>query len=282
MLDASKGELKRRHRLQHRAAGQHRLQPLPGVLHVRCDADGGGGWCAGPRHGLVRQRVGLLQPHVGHRRVVRQPVTHHVMAGLGPAIRRGTAPAVGGRPRASAMHARPSGLSHVLPHARQPGRRRQARSAARRPQRAGARRQDHRPDPHRAPDPHHPRTGRQGRQGHRLQPLRPPEGQAGAGDVAGARWPPRSARCSAGASASPRTASASRRSRRCERMARRRRAGAGEHPLPRRARRRTTRPSPPNSRSWPTSTSTTRSPPPTARTPAPRAWRTCCPPTPAA
>ena len=63
-------------RLQHRAAGQHRLQPLPGVLHLRCDADRGGGWRAGPGDGLVRQRVGLLQPHVRHGGAVRESVSH--------------------------------------------------------------------------------------------------------------------------------------------------------------------------------------------------------------
>ena len=55
---------------------------------------------------------------------------------------------------------------------------------------------------------------RQRRQSHRLQPFRPAQGQARAGDVARARWPPRSARCWASACGSPRTASASPPSRR--------------------------------------------------------------------
>ena len=57
--------------LQHRPAGQRRFQPLPGELHLRCVADRGGRWGAGAGDGLVRQRVGLLQPHVGHRGAVR-------------------------------------------------------------------------------------------------------------------------------------------------------------------------------------------------------------------
>ena len=60
--------------LQHRPAGQRRFQPLSGVVHLRCDADGGGGWGARPGDGLVRQRVGFLQPDVRHGGPVRQPV----------------------------------------------------------------------------------------------------------------------------------------------------------------------------------------------------------------
>ena len=75
MQDASKGELKGILDYNTRAAGVSRLQPLPGVVHVRCDADGGGGWRAGAGDGLVRQRVGLLQPDVRHRRAVREPLS---------------------------------------------------------------------------------------------------------------------------------------------------------------------------------------------------------------
>ena len=173
-----------------------------------------------------------------------------------------------------------SGGHHAIPHPRQPGRRRQARPAARRPQRAGARRQDHRPDPHRAPVAHDPRTRRQGRQGHRLQPFRPAQGQARAGDVA--RPDGRGARRGAGPARALRRG-LHRRRRRAGGGAHgaRRRAGAGEHPLPRRRGEERSRPSPPSWRSSPTSTSTTRSPRRIARTPAPRAWRTCCPPMPA-
>ena len=74
MQDAVEGRAGGHPGLQQGAAGQHRLQPLPGVVHVRCDADRGGGWRADAGDGLVRQRVGLLQPDVGHRRAVRQPV----------------------------------------------------------------------------------------------------------------------------------------------------------------------------------------------------------------
>ena len=75
-----------------------------------------------------------------------------------------------------------------------------------------------------------------------------PEGQARAGDVAGPDGRGARARCWASACASPRTASARRRSRAVGALRERRRAGAGEHPLPRRARRRTILASPPR---WP-------------------------------
>ena len=58
-------------RLQYAKAGEHRLQPRAGVLQLRCDPDHGGRRRAGAGDGLVRQRVGLLQSHGGHRRVVR-------------------------------------------------------------------------------------------------------------------------------------------------------------------------------------------------------------------
>ena len=64
MKEAAEGRAEGHPRLQHRAAGQHRLQPQPGLVHLRCDADRGGRWRAGPGDELVRQRVGLLQPHV--------------------------------------------------------------------------------------------------------------------------------------------------------------------------------------------------------------------------
>ncbi len=41
--------------LLHRQAGQLGLQPCPGLLHLRCAADDGGGWRARPRALLVRQ-----------------------------------------------------------------------------------------------------------------------------------------------------------------------------------------------------------------------------------
>ena len=63
MKAAAEGELKGILDYNTAAAGQHRLQPRPGVLHLRCDADRGGRWRAGAGDGLVRQRVGLLQPH---------------------------------------------------------------------------------------------------------------------------------------------------------------------------------------------------------------------------
>ena len=43
---------------------------VAGLVHLRRDPDRGGGWRAGAGDGLVRQRVGLLQPHVGHRRLL--------------------------------------------------------------------------------------------------------------------------------------------------------------------------------------------------------------------
>jgi hypothetical protein len=54
----------------------------------------------------------------------------------------------------------------------------QARARARRPQRAGQRRQGHRRHPHRARRADHPRTLRQGRQGHPAGAFRPAEGRA--------------------------------------------------------------------------------------------------------
>ena len=93
MQDASKGELAGILDYNTRAAGQRRLQPLPGVVHVRCDADRGGGWRADPGDGLVRQRVGLLQPDVRHRRAVRKSLRsaardRHARAGPRPGCHR--------------------------------------------------------------------------------------------------------------------------------------------------------------------------------------------------
>ena len=112
MQDASQGRAEGHPGLQHRAAGQHRLQPLPGVVHLRCDADRGGGWRAGPGDGLVRQRVGLLQPDVGHRGAVRQPVARN-RAHCDGRVEGPRAP--------GACHATgriPHEVTHVLPHAR--------------------------------------------------------------------------------------------------------------------------------------------------------------------
>ena len=53
--------------LQQRAAGQRRLQPQPGVVDLRRDAHQGVG-PAGQGVELVRQRVGLLEPHARHHR----------------------------------------------------------------------------------------------------------------------------------------------------------------------------------------------------------------------
>ena len=217
MQAASQGRAEGHPGLQHRAAGQHRLQPQPGVLHVRCDADRGGRWRAGPRDGLVRQRVGLLQPHVRHRRAVRQPVTDAGSA-------RSTGSTVAGK--------------RVL-----------LRADLNVPVRDGSITDLTRIERAVADDP---RTVRQGRQGHRVQPFRPAEGQARARDVAARRWPRRwrevlgrpvafAEDCIGELAAAGRRA-----------HAQRRRAGAGEHPLPRR-RGRTTRRSPPHWRSWPTS-----------------------------
>ena len=53
MKAASEGALQGYPRLQHSPAGQHRLQSCRRVLHLRRDADRGGGRRAGPRHGMV-------------------------------------------------------------------------------------------------------------------------------------------------------------------------------------------------------------------------------------
>ncbi len=49
-----------------RAAGLHRLQPHPRLLHLRAAADAGGGRPHGARAQLVRQRVGLLHADGGY------------------------------------------------------------------------------------------------------------------------------------------------------------------------------------------------------------------------
>ena len=54
-------------RLQHRAAGVDRFQSRPALVDIRCDADQGVG-SSGEGIGLVRQRVGVLQPNAGHDR----------------------------------------------------------------------------------------------------------------------------------------------------------------------------------------------------------------------
>src|SRR5690606_24270458 len=54
-------------RLQHRPPGIGRLQPQPGLQHLRFHADQGVGQ-AGQGVVLVRQRVGLLEPHARHHR----------------------------------------------------------------------------------------------------------------------------------------------------------------------------------------------------------------------
>ena len=53
-------------RLQRGAAGLGRLQPRPALLDLRRDADQGHRRHAGQGVRLVRQRVGLLQPHARH------------------------------------------------------------------------------------------------------------------------------------------------------------------------------------------------------------------------
>ncbi len=57
-------------RVQHRSAGVDRLQPQPGVVDLRLDAHQGERRHAGEGFVLVRQRVGLQQPHAGHDRRV--------------------------------------------------------------------------------------------------------------------------------------------------------------------------------------------------------------------
>ena len=53
-------------RRQHQAAGVDRLQSRLAQLDLRQHADPGDGWHAGEGAGLVRQRVGLFQPHARH------------------------------------------------------------------------------------------------------------------------------------------------------------------------------------------------------------------------
>ena len=71
------GPLEGHPQLQHGAAGVGRLQPRPGVVDVRRDADQGVG-PAGEGLELVRQRVGLLQPDARHdRRADAREVARH-------------------------------------------------------------------------------------------------------------------------------------------------------------------------------------------------------------
>jgi hypothetical protein len=76
-------------RHQHQAAGVGRLQPRSALVGLRRDADQSHGRHAGQGVVLVRQRVGLLEPHAGHdpradgsqvRRIVRN-------ANQGPLLR---------------------------------------------------------------------------------------------------------------------------------------------------------------------------------------------------
>ena len=60
------GRDERHPRLHEGAARLGRLQPQPGFVHVRCDADQGRRRHARESRRLVRQRVGLFQPHAGH------------------------------------------------------------------------------------------------------------------------------------------------------------------------------------------------------------------------
>src|SRR4029079_17418294 len=57
-----------RARLRDRRARLSRLQPLAVLVELRFDANSGGRRQAGARHVVVRQRVGLLEPHARHRR----------------------------------------------------------------------------------------------------------------------------------------------------------------------------------------------------------------------
>ena len=74
MKAASEGELTRHPRLQHRAAGQLGLQPHPAssTFDATQTAVVDGGLVR--VMALVRQRVGLLQPDVGYRGLLGQPV----------------------------------------------------------------------------------------------------------------------------------------------------------------------------------------------------------------
>ena len=87
---------------------------------------------------LVRQRMGLLQPHGRHRGRDGQAALNDAAGGTGS--------------KASDQCAWPGVRpdEQALPHPRRRRRRRQARAAARRPQRADGARQGHRRDAHRA------------------------------------------------------------------------------------------------------------------------------------
>ena len=66
MKEAADGPAEGHPRLQRRAAGVGRLQPRPGIVDLRRDADQGHRGTLVKVCALVRQRVGLLQPHARH------------------------------------------------------------------------------------------------------------------------------------------------------------------------------------------------------------------------
>ena len=68
MLHASCPAAEGRAQLRDGRAGLHRLQPLGVFVELRFDANADRRWPAGARAVLVRQRVGLLQPHARHGR----------------------------------------------------------------------------------------------------------------------------------------------------------------------------------------------------------------------
>ena len=137
------------------AARVGRLQPRPGVVDVRRDADQGVGTA---REGveLVRQRMGLLEPHAGHDRGADE----REVSAAGPP--HGARPPGSG---ASAVRGGPCNLQAAVRRRR----RRQARVHPRRPQRAAGRcREHHRRHAHSRLGPGHPRRAgaRGGGDGH--------------------------------------------------------------------------------------------------------------------
>ena len=135
-----------------------------------------------PRAVLVRQRMGLLEPHGGHRG--RDGEADLRLAPGGAVERRRLAIAADAdgddRRRRGPEDDKP------IPHPRRRRRRRQARAAARRPQRADREWPRHRQDAHRARRGDDEGDRRQGRQGDPARAFRAPEGRSGRSQFAAA------------------------------------------------------------------------------------------------
>ena len=239
--------------LHQRAEGLDRLQPRPASSTFHMDQTKVMDGNLVPRAVLVRQRVGLLEPHGRHRRRDGEADLTELAA-----MTRFPHPRRRRRRRASASSSASTSTCRwrTAGSPTRPASSASCRPSARSPTRAG------KVDP--------------------ARPFRPAEGPRSEGEPSKPVAERLSASISAARSPSPRIASASAAERAVAALKDGDVAAAREHPLPRRRgeerpglrRRRSPRSA--------TSTSTTPSRPPTAPTPRPRASPTCCRPMPAA